>query len=111
MLRGEEIPLDRRMSECRDDEWIEHPMTGGVAIYSPQYSDKEYVYRHIRLTSKLFRLARNLMAASGTGTLTIMQITHDLGIPMSVDWSMYAYHQRAKVLLFRRARRNGDGKA
>lgn len=54
MHRAEDVPPNRRMSQCADEEWIEHQLLAGAAVYSPQYSDDEFVYRwHIAKSLKM----------------------------------------------------------
>lgn len=80
------------MTKVREDDWIEHQTPDGLTIYSPQYSDENYVYRHIKLSSRAFRSAKNLMLSRGKNTLSASEVTQDLQIPMSLDWQHYATH-------------------
>jgi len=101
-----EIKKGRLPSQCPDDEWIDFEAPLGRVVYGPQYSDNEHVFRHIRLSSRLFRHAQMLMSSKPDRLLTMEEITQKLGIQMSGDWQHIMTHTRSHELFFRRSRRD-----
>lgn len=44
--RKEEIPLNRRLTDTREEDWVEHETEKGAILYSPQYSDDCEIFRY-----------------------------------------------------------------
>lgn len=92
---------------------FEHPIKGhGHITYSPQYSDDEFVYRHITIPESLAHKISEILAAKKplkngkADKYLTWEDCRDLGIGMSQDWEHYLTHQRSNALMFRRPRRD-----
>lgn len=105
-LPREEIPRDFRISQTKNEDWIEHETERGTISYSAQYSDDTDVFRHIRVSSAIFREVERILAQRPNRLLTKEDLAVTLRIPMSGDWKHYHMHSRSRVLLFKRPRRD-----
>lgn len=124
-----DIPKRRGLAEAwyTDRGWDIDSALGTVA-YSPQYSDDEYVYRHITVSRKALKKAKELLHAhhsmykrnrdchganvyplasrDGQPLLPYDDIVQRLHVHMSNDWMLYLIHDRDLTLCFRRPRRD-----
>eukprot|EP01057_Protomagalhaensia_wolfi_P003218 Protomagalhaensia_wolfi_Nauph_80__3217@NODE_327_length_2778_cov_148_512596_g246_i0_p2_GENE_NODE_327_length_2778_cov_148_512596_g246_i0NODE_327_length_2778_cov_148_512596_g246_i0_p2_ORF_typecomplete_len132_score4_19CKS/PF01111_19/2_7e13BRCA2/PF00634_18/0_059_NODE_327_length_2778_cov_148_512596_g246_i016172012 len=127
-----DIPKRRGLSEAwyTDRGWEIDSQLGTVA-YSPQYSDDEYVYRHITVSRKALKRAKELLhqhhavykrgegagyrsgshayplaSKDGSSLLPYDDIVQRLHVHMSNDWILYLIHDRDLTLCFRRPRRD-----
>ncbi|EZG72948.1 cyclin-dependent kinase regulatory subunit [Gregarina niphandrodes] len=125
---GTDIPKMRPISEAWVlENTLEHQTIEGSMLYSPQYSDHEFVYRHITVPRKIIRKAKELLVSYGRKNndgpsyhglqvsarraneplLPYEDVVTQLYIHMSSDWMLYLIHERDCTLCFRRPRRDG----
>lgn len=106
----EEIPRYRTLKAALE---VEKPLSvtieTGNLTYSPQYSDGNHVYRHIKMEKNVHRSFNRLLAttradADGKKLLTVSQFG-SIGIRMSEDWEHYMTMERDMIVCFRRNRR------
>eukprot|EP01070_Trichotokara_eunicae_P009254 Trichotokara_eunicae@DN6020_c0_g1_i6.p1 len=103
-----EVRRDRRMHDAvREEGFMEIKTVLGNVLYSPQYSDDDYVFRHVTITRRMFRAVNLLLAAKPQNArfLTYDEVVDKLHIHMSDDWKHYLTHDRDLTLCFKRPRR------
>eukprot|EP01053_Blabericola_migrator_P007574 Blabericola_migrator_1__7573@NODE_386_length_9117_cov_178_340884_g309_i0_p6_GENE_NODE_386_length_9117_cov_178_340884_g309_i0NODE_386_length_9117_cov_178_340884_g309_i0_p6_ORF_typecomplete_len112_score16_54CKS/PF01111_19/1_6e10_NODE_386_length_9117_cov_178_340884_g309_i060376372 len=109
-----DIPKRRGPVEawCVERAWEIETQFGAV-LYSPQYSDDEYVYRHINVTRKNMKRCKELLhqfhagykrdhnsrsscplaSKDGSSLLPYEDVVQRLHIHMSNDWILYLIHE------------------
>eukprot|EP01054_Gregarina_sp_Poly1_P004455 Gregarina_sp_Poly_1__4454@NODE_239_length_10907_cov_182_631458_g210_i0_p11_GENE_NODE_239_length_10907_cov_182_631458_g210_i0NODE_239_length_10907_cov_182_631458_g210_i0_p11_ORF_typecomplete_len133_score16_79CKS/PF01111_19/2_1e15_NODE_239_length_10907_cov_182_631458_g210_i0443841 len=125
-----DIPKRRTITDAWNAEAVwDFGSPLGTIIYSPQYSDDEYVFRHITVPHKILKKTKILLhhyycelprkpawsdrlrnyplaSLDGSPLLPYTEIVSRLHIQMSSDWMLYMVHDRNMTLCFRRPRRD-----
>ena len=120
---GGDIVRNRYLSMAWEaDGMLEHRTSDGEVIYSPQYSDDKYVYRHIHTPRIVMKRAIKMLALKNQcrnekadqraindindALLDYDEIVTQLYLHMSPDWKLYMIHERDSTFCFRRPRRD-----